>query len=128
MADSGVGKFRFNEVAKKKIGRGDRHNMQFWSDLWLGNEALKLMFPSLYELLCELKTATVAEMGECHHEAWMWKWDWSNNLQGKEAACASALKELLHGIGPTKDTKDRWAWLLDTVRGFLVKSCYLVVY
>lgn len=66
-ADSVLGKYWFNEVAKKNLGGGD--SIQFWTDSWLGRNDLKSIFPALYET-CELKRATVADMGEWHNDSW----------------------------------------------------------
>lgn len=67
------------------MGRGD--SLQFWSDLWLGSDTLKSIFPSLYDA-CELKRGIVADMGERYHDSWSWNWNWANNLQGEEAGFA----------------------------------------
>lgn len=47
-----------------------------------------------------------------------------NYLQGDEVFHASDLKVLLRGVEPVKGTMGRWVWLLDSARGFSVKSCY----
>lgn len=49
-------KFWFAEVGKKKMGKGD--TIDFWADSWLGREAFKTLFPSLFNF-CELKEAKV---------------------------------------------------------------------
>lgn len=67
----------FKEVTKKEIGKGD--SVSFWSDVWIGREPLKAIFSSLYNH-CEVKEATVAEMGRWQQHAWKWNWEWTEGL------------------------------------------------
>lgn len=68
-ADTKLGKLWFNDVAKKKIQKGD--TILFWSDAWFGRESLKTLFPSLYNL-GELKQVIGAEMGSWQLDSWSW--------------------------------------------------------
>lgn len=63
-------------------------------------------------------------MGQWSASGWNWDWKWAEPVAASEPECVAAMTDLLWGIQPQRDVEDRWVWMLDSVRGFTVKSCY----
>ncbi|XP_058746973.1 uncharacterized protein LOC131619951 [Vicia villosa] len=105
---------------------GNGFSTPFWEACWLNNVCLMEAFPELYRV-SSLKKVSVAAMGGWCEGVWKW-----GNLGIPEGAALEAglfvklleLRALLESHGGLHDEKDTVAWLLNSVKGFSVASCY----
>ncbi|KAK8648730.1 hypothetical protein V6N13_129473 [Hibiscus sabdariffa] len=65
---------------------GDGKRIQFWSDLWIGENRLKLSFPRVFALACQ-KSGSIADFGLVVEGVWVWNiplrrslFDWEIDL------------------------------------------------
>jgi len=111
----------FLERVSRKVGDGV--DTSFWSDWWLGEVPFCQRFRRLFDL-AENKLHSVATMfslgwGE-DENTWQWRrrlWVWEEELL---AECRMLLSNVILQV----DVSDRWQWLSDVVRGYLVRSAY----
>ena len=58
---------------------GTRKEIVFWEDNWVGNGALKEVFPRLFSLSLS-KESKVAEFGAWNNGQWAWTFAWRRSL------------------------------------------------
>ncbi|GKA80774.1 RNA-directed DNA polymerase, eukaryota, reverse transcriptase zinc-binding domain protein [Tanacetum coccineum] len=98
-----------------KIGNG--LDSSFWSDLWCGNQPLKVMFPRIFLIETDKQCSIASRVGLI---------DWSSVLWrvprgGKESSQFNALLSII-GSTSLSDQWDVWQWSLNGLSGFSVAS------
>ncbi|GJW79628.1 RNA-directed DNA polymerase, eukaryota [Tanacetum coccineum] len=98
-----------------KIGNG--LDSSFWSDLWCGNQPLKVMFPRIFLLETDKQCSIASRVGLI---------DWSSVLRmvprgGEESSQFNALLSVI-GSTSLSDQYDIWQWSLNGLSGFFVAS------
>lgn len=64
-------------VAKRKLVNGNK--IQFWNDIWLGDQKLSTRFPRLFPLeLMQNCLIVDQKMTSC------WRWCWRRDIRGGE--------------------------------------------
>ncbi|GJS73381.1 RNA-directed DNA polymerase, eukaryota, reverse transcriptase zinc-binding domain protein [Tanacetum coccineum] len=99
----------------RKIGNG--LDSSFWSDLWCGNQPLKVMFPRIFLLETDKQCSIASRVGLI---------DWSSVLRrvprgGEESSQFNALLSVI-GSTSLSDQCDVWQWSLNGLSGFSVAS------
>ncbi|MCH91937.1 LINE-1 reverse transcriptase like, partial [Trifolium medium] len=110
----------FNQVVCKKVGR--ENSVNFWKDVWVGNQSLELRFPRLFGMSVQ-QHKRVENMGMWENGVWRWELRWRRNFFEWEIDLARELEEVLNDPRITT-VADRWIWRLNEVDGFSVKSLY----
>jgi len=65
----------FEEGFKWKVGDGN--DISLWKDCWLGDDALKRVFPRLrLYSICSDKEAKMVEFGYWANSVWVWQLVW----------------------------------------------------
>jgi hypothetical protein len=70
-----------HENIKFKIDDGS--SILFWSDVWIGSNALRSIFPRLYQN-STFRNGLVNEMGQWVNDQWRWNLVWRRNLLSYE--------------------------------------------
>jgi hypothetical protein len=118
----GVARWFANSV-RKKIGNGS--STRFWSDIWVGSQPLKDVFPRLFSVSVA-KDLLVAEARVWVDGLWCWKVDWRRALFDWELELYQNLLEAIGGV-VLSEVDDRWTWAEEGDGSFSVKSCYNMV-
>ncbi|XP_022041199.1 uncharacterized protein LOC110943773 [Helianthus annuus] len=93
----------------------------FWKDKWAGNESLKDMFPTLFELE-RSKNVSVAERVKNVDGTLILNFSWVRQLtSAEEADNVQSLSEVVLGTA-REQGPDRWLWEMDGSGTFSVKS------
>ncbi|GKA86613.1 hypothetical protein Tco_0808324 [Tanacetum coccineum] len=91
---------------------GDGSLTRFWSDVWLGNSALKEAFPRLFLLetnsFCSLSDRCLGLKGP-HQFNWAWR---REVRSGVEQAQLNSLVDLLKEFSPSVDA-DYWKFTIN---------------
>jgi hypothetical protein len=104
-----------------KLGNGK--DIPFWQAKWLGSVSFKVLFPQLFEEVSS-KMDSVSDMGNWVDSKWRWNCEFNIPESDQRYAFVDELQNVLHGVSPLADSKDKWIWIADPVNGFSVKSCY----
>ncbi|GJV96160.1 RNA-directed DNA polymerase, eukaryota, reverse transcriptase zinc-binding domain protein [Tanacetum coccineum] len=99
----------------RKIGNGMYSS--FWSDLWCGNQPLKVMFPCIFLFETDKQCSIASRVGLI---------DWSSVLRrvprgGEESSQFNALLSVI-GSTSLSDQCDVWQWSLNGLSSFSVAS------
>ncbi|XP_071728135.1 uncharacterized protein [Rutidosis leptorrhynchoides] len=89
-----MGKQNFNLESLFERQLGDRHDVLFWEDLWVGETQLKFLFPCLFRLET-VKEASIKDRVEFSNSTWSYTWCWTRNLTGRLHGELIQLKELV---------------------------------
>ena len=73
---------------------GDGSGMNFWDVMWISNQALKNLYPTLYRASSQ-KSATIANIGWFEGGVWRWTLLWERQLSTAELQHATELCNLL---------------------------------
>jgi hypothetical protein len=112
------------ENIKFKIGDGS--SILFWSDVWIGSNALRSIFPRLYQN-STFRNGLVNEMGQWVNDQWRWNLVWRRNLLSYEE---QQYHHLLSMLAPTKIQQgrdDKLIWPCNSDGSFSVKSCCTLI-
>jgi len=84
---------------------GDGSKISFWHDLWCGDTALKVAFPSLFGI-ARLKDAIVANNLEQLGDSFQWNVIFIREAHDWEVDVFASFFQLLHSIKINRDNKD----------------------
>ncbi|XP_062075930.1 uncharacterized protein LOC133780066 [Humulus lupulus] len=108
-----------------KVGKGDR--IQFWEDVWLGDDSLKSQFPDLFLVSmaknCVIKDLAVLD-GEGSVGAIGWKFRFRKNLFDREVSIFALLLHMLQVVALLSILEDRRNSIPDTSGVFNCKSAF----
>ncbi|CAM8953600.1 unnamed protein product [Rhodiola kirilowii] len=90
-----------------KLKLGDGCKTSFWHDTWLGDEALKIRYPKLYQLLSLNSLATVGEMDFWEGGFWSWQLRFRRPLYQWEETSRRELESGLSHIQLKSHVDDR---------------------
>ncbi|GAU36827.1 hypothetical protein TSUD_320640 [Trifolium subterraneum] len=111
----------FTQVVRKRMGDGNTIN--FWKDIWVGNQTLQQRFPRLYGISVQ-QDNSVRDVGNWVNGVWRWELSWRRNFCVWEEALVRELEEAIRHTTITA-TEDRWVWVPNEADGFSVKSLYV---
>ncbi|GAU26295.1 hypothetical protein TSUD_55930 [Trifolium subterraneum] len=101
---------------------GNRLNLSFWKDKWLGTEAFQQVYPELYSAAL-YPDGSVSDMGFWLNGIWEWNLLWSDVLLPKQQEAAIELQNMLFDI-QLLNRPDRRRWISNQFGDFTVKSPY----
>jgi hypothetical protein len=121
--EGGVGTDWFSNRVVRKVSNG--RGTSFWTDRWLGNQALATTFPRLYSISSH-KDAKIADLWIAGHGEASWNLVWRRQPFLWERNLIANLLTLLEGtlLG---DEEDRWLWTPEEGGTFSVRSSYKVL-
>jgi len=102
---------------------GDGKDVLFWEDCWLGQDALKRVFPRLFSM-CPIKDAKVAEIGSWSDGVWVWHLAWCRSLFEWEKPLVDQLYQALLEVSLVLGEADKWVWKAGGLQTFSVSSAY----
>lgn len=114
----------FWDYLEVRLGNGEASS--FWDGWWSGDQALKEVFPRLYQLSLK-KEGTVAEMGSWEGGIWRWKLDWRRDLREWEKEGETNLLNFLSNFVLREDLPDRWRWRGRSGDSYTVKEAYKAI-
>ncbi|KAF1878699.1 hypothetical protein Lal_00047370 [Lupinus albus] len=112
-----VGNGWLDNGLRRRLGSG--RDVSFWSDLWVGQGILKILFARLFQVTND-KDASVSSMGEWKNGVWIWKFVWEQEEYGK-------LIKFLRSYGPQVDAIDGWIWIHNKDGQYSVSNAYKVL-
>ncbi|XP_062089071.1 uncharacterized protein LOC133795633 [Humulus lupulus] len=108
-----------------KVGKGDR--IQFWEDVWLGEDTLKSRFSDLF-LVSMAKNCAIKDLavlgGEGRGGSLGWNLRFRRNLLDREVANFAQLMHMLQVVTLPSILEDRRNWNSDTSGVFNCKSAF----
>jgi hypothetical protein len=104
----------------KKVGSG--RSTKFWTDIWVGDQALKVLFPRLFSISNQ-QEESVFNMGSLLENQWRWDLQWRRPFFDWEEILRRQLEETIEVFHPLEH-EDYWQWRGNGDDGFTVKSCY----
>ncbi|KAK1280259.1 hypothetical protein QJS04_geneDACA017687 [Acorus gramineus] len=119
--DISVLQVNFEKGIRWDVGTGDM--VRFWQDVWVGDVALLLRFPSIFEIARE-KEGFVNQFCVGRGDGGYWDIQVERRLQGDEVDGYLSLLELLHGVSVVNGARDTVIWQDKPREGFSVHSCY----
>lgn len=57
--------------------------VRFWHDQWIGNDLMKKVFPTLFEIVVN-KKSTVVSLRKFGNSIWQWNFHWDSMLDNTE--------------------------------------------
>jgi hypothetical protein len=111
------------ENIRRRMNNGD--STLFWSQHWIGEASLEVMFPRLFSLSLQ-RQGTVRDMFEENGIILHWNFNWRRRLFSWEEDLLNVLKVLLEQVRVT-EVADCWWWSQDPEGVFSVKSAYSVL-
>ncbi|KAE8713501.1 hypothetical protein F3Y22_tig00110206pilonHSYRG00009 [Hibiscus syriacus] len=110
--------------AKLQIGNGK--SISFWSDLWIGEFPLKLLFPRIFALSTN-KLGTVVDFGSFDSNGWGWNIQTRRSLCDWEIEQLAELLDMLKNINLLEHLEDCLLWDGSGEGLFSVKACRRVL-
>jgi hypothetical protein len=110
----------FMRSVMKKVGNG--RFTKFWTDIWVGDQALKVLFPRLFNISNQ-QEELVFNMGSLVENQWRWDLQWRISFFDWEETLRRQLEEVIDLFHPLEH-EDYWQWRGNGDEGFTVKSCY----
>jgi hypothetical protein len=105
---------------------GDGSSIFFWSDVWIESNALRSIFPKLYQI-STIQNGLVNEMGQWVNDHWRWNLIWHRNLLSYEEQQYHHLLSMLEPMIIRQGKNDKLIWPCNYDGNFLVKSyCTLI--
>ncbi|KAK8701662.1 hypothetical protein V6N13_020045 [Hibiscus sabdariffa] len=101
---------------------GDGKRIQFWTYVWIGEQALKLSFPRVYALACQ-KTRVIADFGHMTEGVWVWIILLRRSLFDWEMALWDSFLNLISNFRSNNLCADNICWKGNSNGLFSVKSC-----
>jgi hypothetical protein len=111
---------RFNDVVGKKLGCGD--TIDFWKDIWVGEESLEQRFPRLFSISVQ-QNNVIRQMGSWTNGMWRWELHWRRNFLPWEEPLFHDLENVINNV-VLREVEDSWLWKPNVEEGFTVKSLY----
>ena len=111
----------FSQNAVFSLGDGRRIN--FWTDIWCGEEALCFRFPSLFNLASN-KEAKIADIWDRDKGAGSWSPNFLRPLNDWEIEGVVSLLHTLHEVSYCPSGEDKLLLKGDKEKGFSVRSMY----
>ena len=111
----------FSQNAVFSLGNGRRIN--FWKDIWCGEEALCSRFPSLFNLAPN-KEAKIADIWDRDRGAGSWSPNFIRPLNDWEIEEVASLLHTLHEVSYCPSGEDKLLLKGDKEKGFLIRSMY----
>ncbi|XP_057428588.1 uncharacterized protein LOC130722016 [Lotus japonicus] len=99
---------------------GDGMGVRFWDDVWVGEIALRTMFPRIYAMSTQKKSA-VAEVGNRVGGRWEWMLEFRRGFFQWELEHYNMLQQLIHSVVPV-GTSDNLFWKGDSMGIYTVKG------
>ncbi|KAF5201391.1 hypothetical protein FRX31_009021, partial [Thalictrum thalictroides] len=96
----------FKEGIICKVGTGER--IQFWDDVWQGNQAFRQRFPAMY-IVSNSKNATVRDMQQHQVQDNGWNLNLRRALFEREQGQFQDLQNALQGVN-LQEENDSWRW------------------
>ncbi|KAL8234163.1 hypothetical protein R6Q59_020263 [Mikania micrantha] len=84
----------------------------FWHDIWIGNSALKTIFPSLYEVEAQ-KRCLISDRVYIQNNNLNFSWDWYVDISASSAALDIHLCKLFVSAHMFSEDHDVWEWSLE---------------
>lgn len=112
------------ENIKFKIGDGS--SILFWSDVWIGSNALRSIFPKLYQI-STFRNGLVNEMGQWVNDQWRWNLVWRRKLLSYEEQQYHHLLSMLEPTIIRQGKDDKLIWPCNSDGSFSVKSCCTLI-
>ena len=111
----------FSQNAVLSLGDGRRIN--FWKDIWCGEEALCFRFPSLFSLAPN-KEVKIADIWDRDRGAGSWSPNFLRPLNDWEIEEVASLLHTLHEVSYCPSGEDKLLLKGDKEKGFSVRSMY----
>ena len=116
----------FHQLVSFKVGNGNK--VRFWEDVWVGENSLKAMFPSLFRL-STLKSRPISEfynLASLPPEGnACWNLHFTRNLLDREIDQFIALLQLLETKRVCSTVEDRREWIVESSGVFSCKSAFI---
>ncbi|GKV04880.1 hypothetical protein SLEP1_g16977 [Rubroshorea leprosula] len=106
-----------------KLKLGDGQSVNFWKDVWTGDQSLANRFPRLY-LASTDKDMRISQMGCWREDSWQWTLNWRRSLHEWEKENLTEMLGLINKYHPFKDQKDSWEWNHNKEGEYSVKTAY----
>ncbi|GKV02303.1 hypothetical protein SLEP1_g14756 [Rubroshorea leprosula] len=106
---------------KLKLGNGQYVN--FWKDVWTGDQSLANRFPQLY-LASTDKEKRISQMGLWREDTWQWTLHWRRSLYEWEKDNLTEMLGLINNLHPIKDQTDHWEWKHNKEGEYSLKTAY----
>ncbi|XP_042983287.1 uncharacterized protein LOC122312690 [Carya illinoinensis] len=103
------------------MGNGQRIN--FWHDVWVGDTALKAVYPTIFSIARE-KDAMVADLWGTTHDAQAWNINLTREAHDWEVGMLVDFFNLLHNISLAVTTEDTLVWRPSRKGKFSIGSFY----
>jgi hypothetical protein len=110
----------FSGAVEKKIGSG--RTTKFWTDNWVGGQALCERFPRLFTV-SNMQDVVISDLGSWVDNQWIWDFQWRRNFFQWEQELNVQLILCIASFQPS-DVDDVWLWRDNLEEGLTVKSCY----
>ncbi|XP_068487140.1 uncharacterized protein [Phaseolus vulgaris] len=115
---------KFEDRVKWELDNGK--SILFWEDVWMGNIALKGIFPRLFSLSLN-KESLLEDCGNWSNGVWKWNLEWRRSLFEWEKTHVCQLYEEVSGLGLELGSVDWWSWKGCMPPVYSVKSAYSFV-
>ena len=102
---------------------GDGRRINFWKDIWCGEEALCFTYPSLFNLASN-KEAKIADIWDRDRGAGSWSPNFLRPLNDWEIKGVATLLHTLHEVSYCSSGEDKLLLKGDKGKGFSVSSMY----
>lgn len=116
-----------NQEASKIALKGVRKNVKngkaslFWHDTWLGETALKMIFPRLFAIAI-LPNGLVASHGFWEGLVWIWSFAWRRDLRPQDLTEKAHLAVMLQQAHIAYEGRDKLIWAFNSAGSFSSKS------
>lgn len=104
---------------KKSVKNG--HDSLFWHDVWIGEEALKRVFPRLFSIAIT-PNGTVASYGIWDGFSWIWCFSWRRALRPQDLEEKAQLDSMLQQAHLAFEKEDKLIWAFNSSGIFSSKS------
>ena len=111
----------FEDAIKWMSGTGKE--IVFWEDNWVGNGALKEVFPRLFSLSLS-KESKVAEFGAWNNGQWVCTFAWRRSLFEWEKQLECHFLQVVQGVCLDLEKEDSWVWKDGEGLSYTVNSAY----
>ncbi|GMI67617.1 hypothetical protein HRI_000431000 [Hibiscus trionum] len=108
-------------MANTRIKVGNGKNVLFWTDIWIGNRALKDAYPRIYALASN-KIGVIAEFGYFQEKKWHWNIELRRQILDWELTLWESFQNLIKGSNIKPSTIDSLISVADTNGMFSIRS------
>jgi hypothetical protein len=105
---------------------GDGFSILFWSNVWIGSNTLRSIFPRLYQIFT-IQNGLVNEMGQWMNGHWRWNLVWRRNLLSYEEQQYHHFLSMLEPMIIRQEKNDKLIWSCNSNGSFSVKSCCTLI-